>query len=507
MTPPTPRMRCLARALLATLATTPLVASATQASSFAVDGARLRSDPVRRIFADFATVARPAPTPSAAAHVRAVLNCNDDGPGSLRAAVAEAVDGDVIDLADLACSRITLETGAIRVVPDQLSLLGPGAGRLAIDGNRLDRVLIHPGHGNLTIEGVDIENGRNRTTGFKVAGGGCIASAGYVTLADATVRNCYAGGEGAYGGAIYAYLLTLRNSTISGNLAYGIHETAGTAAFGGAAFVYAVDLLDSTVSGNRALHLDNPPLGNYDIGGGIVTVIGGRIEGTTVSGNTSGGRGGGIASFSDLEVINSTFSGNEATTTMGGAVFMRWPTALAASNSTFTANRAARGGGIWLTAPGSRLESCIVHGNHADPGSFGDIDIQSGESFKLDGENNLVGTHPPLLGVAAGTLRDDPQLLPLAANGGPTATHALGPGSPAIDAGSNPFDLPHDQRGAPQARAYGPRADIGAYEWQPPPATVAAYPVPLLRRGVLAILAMLTASLGLVGLRRRRRPP
>ena len=55
----------------------------------------------------------------------------------------------------------------------------------------------------------------------------------------------------------------------------------------------------------------------------------------------------------------------------------------------------------------------------------------------------------------------DPKLGPLADNGGDTLTHALLPGSPAIDAGGD-CDEPFDQRGVP--RPQGPACDIGGYE-------------------------------------------
>jgi len=57
-------------------------------------------------------------------------------------------------------------------------------------------------------------------------------------------------------------------------------------------------------------------------------------------------------------------------------------------------------------------------------------------------------------------------LAPLADNGGPTLTHALLAGSPAIDAGDNFFALPTDQRGV--ARIAGPQTDIGAFELEQP---------------------------------------
>jgi hypothetical protein len=69
-------------------------------------------------------------------------------------------------------------------------------------------------------------------------------------------------------------------------------------------------------------------------------------------------------------------------------------------------------------------------------------------------------------------LNRDPRLAPLADNGGPTWTHALRAGSPAIDAGTNPAGLTFDQRGSGFARVSGKAADIGAVEAQGIPAVV-----------------------------------
>jgi hypothetical protein len=71
-------------------------------------------------------------------------------------------------------------------------------------------------------------------------------------------------------------------------------------------------------------------------------------------------------------------------------------------------------------------------------------------SCSIGGSGNLVGVNP-LLG-------------PLADNGGPTRTHALLPGSPAINTGSNPLGLATDQRGTGFPRVSGAAADMGAYE-------------------------------------------
>ena len=59
----------------------------------------------------------------------------------------------------------------------------------------------------------------------------------------------------------------------------------------------------------------------------------------------------------------------------------------------------------------------------------------------------------------------NPLLDVLALNGGPTPTMRLLPGSPALNAGSNPANLTTDQRGA--ARVVGAAADMGAFESPP----------------------------------------
>jgi hypothetical protein len=71
-------------------------------------------------------------------------------------------------------------------------------------------------------------------------------------------------------------------------------------------------------------------------------------------------------------------------------------------------------------------------------------------------------------GSAGNVLGQDPLLEPLANNGGPTKTHALLAGSPALDHGANPAGLATDQRGAGFVRLSGPGVDIGALEVQLP---------------------------------------
>jgi hypothetical protein len=96
------------------------------------------------------------------------------------------------------------------------------------------------------------------------------------------------------------------------------------------------------------------------------------------------------------------------------------------------------------------------------------------------------------------TLGSAPQLLPLAANGGPTRTHALTPGSPAIDAGNNLASLTSDQRGAGFPRVVGAAADIGAFEGAVPvlPARPPV-PAPAASGWALGVMALALAWLGI----------
>lgn len=491
-------------ASLATAVGCLLAAAVVPASADALDhtpwAAPLRSDPAQRIFPHLPG-ARRAGVPRTGA-ARVVSNCNDSGVGSLRSAVAGAGDGDAIDLSQLSCSTITLVTGSIEVAVDNLRFEGPGRTHLAIDGNGSDRILLHGYGGDLTIKGVTLRNGLDTATGFHVAGGGCIASAGYLTLADVDVQQCSARGVGAYGGAIYAYSLATSNASITGNVADGTHVDATTAAFGGAAFVYRLDVQGSTISGNRAVNHTNPTRQSYTIGGAFGAVHGGRIVQSTIDSNVSQGRGGGIAVFDDIEISNSTISGNVAQTNIGGGLFLRWPSTVRLHNATVTANRSALdGGGIWMNADGSDFSSSIVADNGADLGNQDNLYGALARPFGIIGSNNLIGAIGPQVTIPLDSLRGDPRLQPLLRNNGPTRTHAPLPDSPVLDAGANVDGAAYDQRGFPHVRVFGPAPDIGAFEQGALPSTPA--PVPLSRAFLIGLGVLLLLAVA----RTRRRSP
>jgi hypothetical protein len=426
-----------------------------------------------------------------------VTSCADDGSaGTLRSVVTGANDGDTIDLRGLACGPLKLTQGAIPVYVNTLTLIGDGADETVIDGNAADRVFLHYGYYALNLRNLTVSNGSNQVSGYKIAGGACILSNAYVTLDHASVRDCKAIGEGAYGGAILSPGLLMYTSTLSGNTAIGSAIPTLTASYGGGAFAYrgTAVLYDSTVSGNRAVGDPGHAFGTYDTGAGIFTDNGGYFGRSTISGNYTDGTGGGVATHGPLLVVDSTISGNTAKLKSGGGLFARLNGDLVIASSTIADNTAPKGGGVYVARPAAGdivLQSSIIAGNRLN-------DVALAYAGTISGANNLVVTSSNAT-LPADTLNEDPHLLPLASNGGPTQTHALPIGSIAIDRGNNIGALAIDQRGEP--RVVGTAADIGAYERAAVP-IVTPIAVPTLSRwGALGGCVLLA----LAGARRRRR--
>src|SRR5581483_11348270 len=217
-----------------------------------------------------------------------VQNCDDDGPGSLRAAVATA-GVDTVDLSTLTCSRISLRTGAIVATQDNLTLIGPTATPLAINAKYQspDRALKHTGSGTLTVRYLRVERG-SFSPSDGPAYGGCIYSAGSVSLDHATVINCGAGARYARGGGVYARnAITLRSSTLAYNSAVAtVNQADGGGAFCGGNFVMKY----STITNNTA----RGSSGNYGNGGGFAARGNVLVSNSTISTNHAGGNVGGI---------------------------------------------------------------------------------------------------------------------------------------------------------------------------------------------------------------------
>ena len=198
--------------------------------------------------------------------------------------------------------------------------------------------------------------------------------------------------------------------------------------------------------------------------GGAIFVSGGStvLTGVSLIGNSAGDGGGGIVmKTGTLLLTNVTISGNTAVNDGGGLQANNVTATL--TNVTISANSAGVGGGISQTIGSVRLKNTIVAnntgGNCSDPVVSLGNNLDSGNTCALTGPGDLINV--------------DPMLGPLQNNGGPTDTHALAAGSPAVDAAANAGCPATDQRGA--ARPFDGNGDgtatcdIGAFELNIPP--------------------------------------
>jgi len=449
-----------------------------------------------------------------------ITNLNDDGVGSLREVVENAVDNEIITFAPGLQGTINL-TDDIEIDAN-IDLRGPGSGVITIDAGGLDRIFDIDAPPIVRISDLTLTNGGNVFSGGAIrvgnfdqllltnvvitnsnAGrGGAISVGddGYLELINCTITGNTADVLG--GGAIYLdddVIATIQNSTINNNTAYycsgggifaedGVSLTvlrstiSGNRALGGSGSYYGgggiymyedggLAIRDSTISGNYA-YGDGGGIYNYD-----AEVI---IENSTISGNTAYLYGGGIFhNDDDLTIVNSTIDGNTAA--IGGGLYINFSTDVIIDNSTITSNTATDpvvgGGGIFSDDPLVTVRSTIIALNIAPVNT--DIGVDDvGQDF-FDVSNSLIQVNNPLIvnDLGGNIFNVAPLLGPLQNNGGfltgatgsqtSILTRALLPGSPGIDGGANPNNLLFDERGPGFLRVFGADIDMGAFEIQP----------------------------------------
>jgi len=300
---------------------------------------------------------------------------------------------------------------------------------------------------------------------------GGIFNDGAMTISDSTLSgnaSRFGSGGGIWNGDIGE--MTISDSTVSGNFT----EFDGSGIFN----VGAMTISDSTLSGNSA----------RSDGGGIFNGDAGEmtISNSTVSGNFAR-FGGGIHNTGEMTISNSSITGNFAGFGDGGGIFNGGEGELTISNSTLSGNTARLGGGIdnfgELIISNSTLSgNFAVSGGgvvNSDTSAPGTLEIKNsiianslsgGDCFERRAILSLVSDNLDTDGTCLGFTQvtsDALNLGPLADNDGPTQTHALLPGSVAIDAATDCADidgnpLEFDQRGV--ARPQGAACDIGAFE-------------------------------------------
>ncbi len=199
----------------------------------------------------------------------------------------------------------------------------------------------------------------------------------------------------------------------------------------------------------------------------IVEVKYNEITNNIAAGNNGTGGGGILAQLgtdTTLFLKNSTISGNQALGGPGGGVHFVGNMIGELKYATVANNTAdGEGGGVFNNAATCSISDTILAGNTGNGTLNQDLRgaINCGVSDSL-----VAGATYSVFDNNGGNILDqDPLLGPLTDNGGPTYTHALLPGSPAIDAGTAGTFVPDtDQRGPGFPRVTGAGLDMGAYE-------------------------------------------
>ena len=407
---------------------------------------------------------------------------------SLRQAISLANDNDNVDLSGLQCSTLTLQQGELTVEQNTLGLLGPVDHELTINAHGDSRAINHLGTGTLYIQYLSVAYG---AASGAAESGGCILSSGTLNLLHSTISHCAAG---HFGGGAYATNIQAAYMRISGNSAnkgagvaaaevsidhgevtdnHAIADGGGIQGFSKVTLNDSILTMNTAVNGGAAYSADRMYLtrdtisGNAAVtgyGGGVYTRFGGhgiphllKITDSTIDHNVSRYRGGGVHG-SIVEMVGSTISGNttginsEPFSGQGGGVSCY---DITMKNSTVVGNTDLRPGSEvgGVQARYATIISSIIANNNGGP--YSDLDVLTLTAYT----SVIRSSSQPSVSLTV-----DPRLGPLADHGGGRRTHAVLPGSPVIDLGSNPLNLQYDERGLP--RVIGSHPDIGAYERQ-----------------------------------------
>ena len=346
--------------------------------------------------------------------------------------------------------------------------------------------------GAVTILNTSLDGNSISSTGDGTLGGGIYNNAGAMEIIDSLVVDNFGytsqpdphfhGNSSGIG--IYNALngtLTIRNSTVSGNYTSDLP-------FGGyGGGIYndgTAEITDCTVSGNfpstngggiyntgTAQITDSTVRQNMTRrgGGGIYNDGTLTITSSTLSNNMAVDRllgyGGGLVNSGDLTIVNSTLSGNHADGS-GGGIHNSGPLTIAHStlsdNSSYP-NGLNSGGSIRNVGRGMlQIGNTILNAGSADPA------LRNSAKIVSHGYNLCSDNGGGFLRGRGDRINSNPMLGPLQNNGGPTFTHELLTGSPAINAGDPNFIPPplYDQRGAGYTRVVSGRIDIGSFEAQ-----------------------------------------
>jgi uncharacterized repeat protein (TIGR01451 family) len=273
------------------------------------------------------------------------------------------------------------------------------------------------------------------TPGFRLLE---VSNGGDFTADHVALNHGDVGTSGAGGDLYNLGIVTLTNSTISnGNAAAGggIASESGT----------SLTLTSDSISDNTSQAL----------GGGIERAGTAKLTDDTISGNAASDGGGLYGSGGSVTITNSTISANNSET----AGIFNGSTSMTLTNDTVSNNA---GLGLFDSVATMTLASSILSNNVGG-------NCSGANAPRVDDGYNLDSDGTCLFTASTDIKNVSPQLGPLQANGGPTATMALAKTSPAVDvipSGTNgcATTITTDQQGVPRPQV-GSGCDIGAYEY------------------------------------------
>jgi hypothetical protein len=247
-------------------------------------------------------------------------------------------------------------------------------------------------------------------------------------------------------------------------LALSVIENSSSGGGGGLFNQGTATVESTTFRGNHAS-------GTTGSGGALLNFGGMTIGSSTFTDNatlgpTASANGGAITNAGNMALTNVTISGNRSFGHAGGLFQASSALGLTLKNVTIAANSARFfGGGIQIMGPSPKTVNTIVARNRAGllgPDCSGTI---ASDGYNVIGDSSGC----TIAGTTMGNILDtNPGLVVLGDNGGPTLTHALRRGSPALDGGTNGSCASQDQRGIPRPQdgtgTGTPVCDIGAVE-------------------------------------------
>ena len=374
-------------------------------------------------------------TPVSAGVITVTTTVDEDGGDNEECSLREAIKaantdsdyggctaGSGEDLIVLPEGVYTLTIGSqLPFVTTDITIQGQGLSTTIIQANACNPVTQTCTHkilvfwvadtGDLSLENLTVRHGRVESSSF----GGGIFNQGDVHLSNAAVNY----NLGIQGGAI---------------------RNAGTG---------NITIENSMLYENKA---DN---GGAVFNSGDLTVLGSTFQGNMAN------NGAAIRNDGELEITNSTFSGNQAEARAGGVDNHGVATI---TNATFWGNEGTQGVGVYNGEDDIlNFSNTIITQSQSggDCENAGDISTNS-KNLVEDGSCDADYDGDPLLG-------------PLTDNGGPTKTHQLLSGSPAVDNGDAESCPLFDQRGIDRPKGAG--CDIGAFEFFPAVAAFTASPL------------------------------